>query len=208
MKHQRRTQAQRSAATKAAVLAATVDCLIEQGYAATTATEVARRARVSLGALVHHFPSKADLLTAAVAHVLELRQAEFRKAMANIESGTDRLDAAIDQLWAAESGPAFIAWVELWVAARTDPELAVAVRKMADDFDRSSQEVFRELFPAADYPRAEFLEHGLRFAFSLMDGVALRGLIVQPIDATPVHLLKEIARERLSPPNNAEGGTT
>ena len=207
MGHRRRTQAERSAGTKAAVLAATVDCLVEEGYSATTATEVARRAGVSLGALVHHFPSKADLLAAAVAHVLELRQAEFRKAMANVDPGADRLDAAIDQLWAAESGPAFVAWVELWVAARTDPELAVAVRRMAEDFDRSSQEVFSELFPPDEHARTEFLQHGMRFAFALMDGVALRGLVL-PVDATPVHLLKAIARERLSASLDPQGETT
>jgi len=204
----RRTQAERSAATQAALLDATVECLVEAGYSATTTTEVTRRAGVSLGALLHHFPTKADLLAAAVAHVLELRQAEFRKAMSDIDMGADRLDAAIDQLWAAESGPAFVAWVELWIAARTDPDLAVAVRALGLEFDRSSREIFRELFPAEEYPDADFLEQGMRFAFSLMDGVALRGLVLRPVDATPVEMLKRIARQFIAQPDDARGEIT
>ena len=201
----RRTQAERSATTRAALLDATVECLVEAGYSATTTTEVTRRAGVSLGALLHHFPTKANLLAAAIAHVLELRQADFRKAMSDVEMGADRLDAAIDQLWAAMSGPAFVAWVELWIAARTDPELAVAVRAMEAEFHRSSQEIFRDLFPPEEYPDAGFLEQGMRFAFALMDGIALRGLVLRPVDATPVEMLKGIARQVIDRPDDTSG---
>jgi AcrR family transcriptional regulator len=204
----RRTQAERRATTRAALLDATVECLVEAGYSGTTTTEVTRRAGVSLGALLHHFPTKADLLAAAVAHVVQLRQAEFRKAMSNVDMGSDRLDAAIDQLWAAFSGPAFVAWVELWVGARTDPDLARAVRAVDDEFDRSSREIFQELFPADEYPDANFLEHGMRFALVLLDGLALRGLVVRPLDTTPVELLKDVARLALDRPDHARGAST
>ena len=50
----RRTQAERTATTRAALLAATVDVLVERGYRATTTQDVARRAGVSYGALLHH----------------------------------------------------------------------------------------------------------------------------------------------------------
>lgn len=191
----RRTQAERSATTREALLDAAVDCLVERGFSATTTAEVTHRAGLSLGALVHHFPTKADLLTAAVGHVMQRRQAEFRKAMTDIDPGADLLDAAIDLLWEAFNGQTFQAWVELWVAARTDPELAAAVRTLDGEFERNSQEIFRELFPPDDYPGAALVEGGMRFAMSVMDGVALRGLVIQPIDAGPVELLKTIARQ-------------
>ena len=101
---------------------------MELGFVGTTTTEVTRRAGVSLGAMLHHFPTKADLLAAAVGHVMQRRQDEFRKAMTNVGRDMDRLDAAIDLMWEAFNGPTFHAWLELWVAARTDPELAEAVR--------------------------------------------------------------------------------
>jgi AcrR family transcriptional regulator len=191
----RRTQAERSATTREALLDAAVDCLVERGFSATTTAEVTHRAGLSLGALVHHFPTKADLLTAAVGHVMQRRQAEFRKAMTDVDPGSDLLDAAIELLWEAFNGQTFQAWVELWVAARTDPELAAAVRTLDGEFERNSQEIFRELFPPDDYPGAALVEGGMRFAMSVMDGVALRGLVIQPIDAGPVELLKTIARQ-------------
>ncbi len=150
---------------------------------------------MSLGALVHHFPTKSELITAAVSHVMQRRQAEFRKAMTDVDAGADLVDAAIDLLWEAFNGQTFQAWVELWVGARTDPELAVAVRTIDGEFERSSREIFRELFPPNDYPGAAFLEDGMRFAMSVMDGVALRGLVIQPVDTGPVELLKTIARQ-------------
>jgi AcrR family transcriptional regulator len=192
---QRRSQAERTARTRTALLDATVECLVERGYHGTTTTEVAHRAGVSLGALVHHFPAKADLLTAAVAHVMDRRQGEFRKAMANVEPGADTLDAAIDQLWAAVWGPAFEAWVELWVAARTDPQLADAMLTIEDEFARASEETFRELFPPSAYSDDEFLRVGLRFAMSLVDGIALRSLGIKPPDVDLLDVLKVIARQ-------------
>src|SRR5579885_518127 len=115
---------ERAVATRAALLDASLECLVERGYAATTTIETARRAGVSRGAQLHHFPTKAELLTAAVEHLLSRRLAEFRKAMANLEPGADRVDSAIDLLWSMFQGPTFVAWAELWMAARTDPELA------------------------------------------------------------------------------------
>ena len=68
----RRTQAERSARTQAALLDATVESLIELGYGRTTTTEIAHRAGLSLGALLHHYPTKTDLLVAAAMALLAL----------------------------------------------------------------------------------------------------------------------------------------
>ena len=195
----RRTQAQRSADTQDALLNAAVECLIDLGYRGTTTTEVARRAGVSLGAMLHHFPTKADLLAAAVAHVMRRRQKEFQEAIVHLRGATQRLDAAIGLLWEGISGPTFLAWVELWVGARTDPDLTEALREMDDEYDRVNQTLLRELFPHEVYPDTEALEVAMRFAVSLMDGLALRALVVQPIDARPIELLRSIAHTMLDP---------
>lgn len=170
---QRRTQAERSATTRAAVLAATTEALVERGYAGTTTTDVARRAGVSAGALLHHFPTKAELLAAAVEHLFDQRIAEFRKAMADLPPEARRVDGALDVLWRMFSGPTFTAWLELWTAARTDRELAPVVVEMDRRFDEASREAFREIFAAevAAAPDLPRLAVGLSYAF--LSGLAL-----------------------------------
>jgi AcrR family transcriptional regulator len=185
----RRTQAERTAATQARLLAATVDELVETGYRHTSTQAIARRAGVSYGALLHHFPAKADLLTAAVQHLLELREAEFRKAMADLPPDTPKAQAAIDVLWSMFQGPAFTAWLELRVAARTDAELQAAVAAVDQRFHDTSIEIFRELFVdetavAPDLPR---LSVGILFTF--LDGLALSRLIPMQQPTDPDELL-------------------
>ena len=59
-------QQERSRATQIRLLDATVDCLVEHGWAGTTTTVVAARAGVSRGAQLHHYPTKSALVIAAV----------------------------------------------------------------------------------------------------------------------------------------------
>jgi AcrR family transcriptional regulator len=190
----RRTQAQRSATTRGQLLDATLVCLEQLGYARTTTTEIARQAGVSRGAQLHHFPTKVELVTQAVEHLFERRHAEFLAAFEQLPAGaSQRLDAAIDLLWSMVKGPAFLAWLELAVAARTEPELAVPVAELTSRFMVMVDTTFRRLFPSdAQNP---FFEVAPRFAFALLDGLALERLH-NPDEAAAdrvVDLLKRLA---------------
>ena len=167
----------RSVATRNALLDAALETLAERGYAATTTIETARRAGVSRGAQLHHFPTRADLLTAAVGHLLEQRMAQFRARLAAVDPDTDRLDAALDLLWSMFEGPTFAVWVELWLAARTDPELASSVIAMDEKFTADSRALFVELFPEEAGAQSALYDIGRDFAFALMTGVALQRLV-------------------------------
>lgn len=166
---ERRTQAERTAATRARLMDAALECLVERGYGGTTTTEVAQRAGVSRGAQLHHFPTKQELLVAAVEQVFDRRRDQFRKAFADVPASADPVDAATDLLWSTFTTDAFPAWLELEVAARADPDLKPVVAELNRRFMADNGEVFAEIFPEAD-PIA------LRFAFTLMDGLALRRL--------------------------------
>lgn len=125
----RPTQQQRSLTTQRRLLDATVECLVEFGWAGVTTTLIADRAGVSRGAQLHHYPTKAALVLAAVTHLAERRAADIRAEAQNLRAQppADRVDRVVDLLAAAFTGPLFVAALELWVAARTDAELRGAL---------------------------------------------------------------------------------
>lgn len=200
----RRTQAERTAATRTALLNATLESLVSNGFGGTTTSEVAQRAGLSPGALLHHFPAKADLLCAAVAYLLEMRRAEFRKAMANLEPGADRAEAGIDLLWSMFSGAAFVAWLELWMAARTDPALAEAVIAIDREFMAASQAIFDEVLAEEKAAAPELGRYGLALVYALMGGLALSRQVpgYEPIPAGAVlTAFKTLVRSALPAPD-------
>lgn len=119
----RRTQEERSAATRARLLEAASACLLEHGYAETTIARIQEAAGLARGTLLHHFPTRADLMVAATVHLVEQRMAAFRDEALRISAEEDRLQAVIDLAWRDLSSPEFYTALELWVAARTDPDL-------------------------------------------------------------------------------------
>ncbi|ETD30926.1 TetR family transcriptional regulator [Williamsia sp. D3] len=118
---QSRTQAERTAQMRARLLDAAISCLIDNGYSGTSTQEISRRAGVSRGAQLHHFPTKESLVVAAVEHLVEQRLEEMLGAHASGE--VPGVEVFLD----AFSGPLFYAALELWIAARTDPALHAAV---------------------------------------------------------------------------------
>jgi AcrR family transcriptional regulator len=120
---------------QARLLEATVELLVERGFAGTTTTLVSERAGVSRGAQLHHFPTKNDLVVAAVEHITELRGAELSAAFATLSAlpvatpadRRTRLRRMLEVLGDHFSSPVFSAALELWVAARTDDVLMAAV---------------------------------------------------------------------------------
>ncbi len=118
-----RTQAQRRDEMRRVLLDAAVDSLVEHGFAGTTTLEVQRRAGVSRGALLHHFPSKAELLVATIGHLTEMRARELKARASELPEGPARIDAVLDLLWECFAGPLFQVSIELRAAARTEPEL-------------------------------------------------------------------------------------
>jgi AcrR family transcriptional regulator len=176
----RRTQAERTAATRALLLDATVECLSKLGYARTTTVEIARRAGVSRGAQLHHFPAKVDLVTTAVEHLFGKLEREFRERISGLEKDNVAV-AAIDLLWMQVSGSLFGAWLELLVAARTDARLRRRVAAMGKRFAATIEANFRQLFPAPDEPNPLF-DVVPAFSFALCEGLALERIAIGDTD--------------------------
>jgi AcrR family transcriptional regulator len=182
----RRTNAQRSAATQTRLLDATLECLVELGWAGTSTTEVVRRAGVSRGAQVHHFPTKADLVLAAVEYLLDRRTDEFAAMFADLPLAERSPATAMRLLAEHFSGDTYAAWLELLVAARNDP----ALRARFIEFEARSFEqrltTFKGMFGDAGADDA-FARVALRMAFALLDGLGIDRLIeVDPAEIDAV----------------------
>jgi AcrR family transcriptional regulator len=198
--HPRRTQAERSAETTTKLLEATAASLAEVGYARTSTTDICRRAGVSRGAMLHHFPSKAVLVSAACEHIVDSWAAEFRRAIEAVPVVEDRINAAIDVLWELWNGPAVTAWFELVVAGRTDPDLRPHVALVAWRLRETALSTWRELFAVPDdlWPDVVPLFDAVPlFMFAVLDGLALSQMTATPTATSDaesvVALVKEMA---------------
>jgi AcrR family transcriptional regulator len=171
----RTPQQERSRATQARLLEATVDCLVERGWSGTTTTVVAARAGVSRGAQLHHYPTKAALVLAAVEHLSERRAAEIRAEAAALPAGRGRVDAVIDMLATAFTGPLFVAALEVWVAARTDPALRDALIPLEARVGREMHRLTVELLGVDE--RRPGVREAVRATLDLLRGLGVANLL-------------------------------
>lgn len=148
---------------------------MELGWSGTSTTEVVRRAGVSRGAQVHHFPSKEDLVLAAVEHLSVRRLDEYKLAFEGVPEDSRTPGVAFDLLRSVCSGGTMEAWLELVVAARTQPAMRERLAQSEERFWEAALALYQEMFPetAAD---PEFARVGLRFSFSVVEGLALARL--------------------------------
>ncbi len=137
----RTSQEERTRVMRGRLLEATVDLLVERGFSGTSTTLVSERAGVSRGAQLHHFPTKNDLVVAAVEHLTEVRGAELREAAAGLPPGSRRTRAVLAMLGDHFASRVFAAALELWVAARTDAPLLAAVAPLEQRVGREAHRI-------------------------------------------------------------------
>jgi AcrR family transcriptional regulator len=192
-------QEERTRAMRARLLEATVDCLVEDGFSGTSTTLVSERAGVSRGAQLHHFPTKNDLVLAAVQHLTEVRGAELAAAAERLPSGARRTRAVLQMLGEHFASPVFTAALELWVAARTDPALLAMVGPLEQRVGREAHRLTVEAL-GADESRPGVRElvqatldlvRGLGLANTITDDTRRRGRILDEWARTLDRSLKE-----------------
>lgn len=188
-KIERRTQQERTAATRTRVLEATLASLIELGYAGTTISRIQERAGVARGTLLHHFPTRAALLVAVVEDVAARRLHVLADHAEQSTAGG--WDDAVDLIWGDLQSPVFLAVLELWLAARTDPDLREALvpveRTVFESVHRAVTSVV-----ADDDPRVPTL---VQFTIDLLTGSTMTTLLVD--DDRPQRVLLERWRRAL-----------
>jgi AcrR family transcriptional regulator len=178
---ERRTQAQRREGTIAALLEATVTCLAERGYAATSTAAVCAEAGVSQGALFRHFPTRQALLVATAEHVATRNVEAFRAAVGSGVDTVDEVAALLGHLRTVVLSPANQTWRELLVAARADPDLRAALHPARESLQAqmlaAAADLWRDRLPADD------LAAVLSIVVNMLDGLAFSALDPDPTAA-------------------------
>ena len=140
----RRTQADRSADTRKALLKAAIKSLHQRGYHATTTISVAELAGVSRGAMLHQFRTKADLMTFVVESVYEDEIRLYDEILKGIDEPRERLLAYPGASWRVLGRPSGLAVLEILQGSRSDPKLAKKLRPLQA---RIESEAFHHLEP-------------------------------------------------------------
>ncbi|KEZ01915.1 TetR family transcriptional regulator [Burkholderia sp. MSh2] len=127
----RRTQAERREETRSRILEAAVSELLNKGYAGFRVEQVAATAQVSRGAQTHHFPTKEDLVMAALQKLYEASTEASMKLIDGLKPGDDLLDALMRDSSKFYLGPNFIISMSLLNLGDHEPGLRQKVRAVS-----------------------------------------------------------------------------
>lgn len=192
-----RTQQQRREETVARLLDASIDTIIEVGYARASAAVIAKRAQVSDGALFRHFPTMGDFMAATALEVMRRQLDLFTKRAAEIPPDKPAFEAALGILRDVTGNDTNTVMYELLIAARTDEKLKVTLQAVLVEYAANIHEAARTLPGADQYPPETF---GALVATltNVFDGAAIvRAVLPLPeIEDARISLLTELLADR------------
>lgn len=182
----RKPQQDRSRATRRRLLEACVECLAELGWSATTVAVVAERAGVSRGAAQHHFPTREELITAALEHMFDERIEQTRAELTALR-GVTATETVVARLVEHFTGTLFKAALQVWTAAAADEALRQCVLPLEQKFGRVAYRMAVEALGVDDGDEVGHrlvqatldLARGLGLADVLTDDSARRAEVVR-----------------------------
>jgi AcrR family transcriptional regulator len=187
----RRSQQERRDDMQRKLLDATLECLIALGYARITTTEIVRVAGVSQGALFKYYPTKADLLSAAVEHLFAELVHGYEQAFAQLAPSAASAEQGFELLWAIFTGPRLAIAFELYLAARTDAELAQALEPVVIHHRKTLVRLARQLFPAAAARTPEF-DGWVDLVMCAMEGLVIERYGAGNVGGPALAVLKQL----------------
>jgi AcrR family transcriptional regulator len=179
----------KSRRTRVRILDAAMRMFAELGYHNAANAQIAEAAGITRGAMLYHFPTREDLVAAAVGHIQALRMVRLQEVGIERPAGADPSDHAIDAYWSLLSETPFVAFAELEGVARTEPAVREALAPAQAEFDRA--QIGEQ--PIAQGGAAARLQTGRDFARFLLEGLARARLTYDAPERTE-HLMTVIKR--------------
>jgi AcrR family transcriptional regulator len=171
----REPQQERSRTTRRRLIEAALDSFGERGWHGVTVAVIAERAGVSRGAAQHHFPTREDLVAAAVDLLGEAQIDELRAQAADLPSGSSRIERVVEMVLNLYTGPLFRAALQLWAVAATDEALRAVLVPLEARVGREAHRVTVELL-GVDESRAGVREL-VQATLDLARGLGLANLL-------------------------------
>jgi len=186
----RPTQAERSETTRKLILDATIRILVRKGAAGLRTGEVVKEAGVSVGAQLHHFPTKRELILAAFDYVNE-RSVEMCRQRVKLARGAGSTEAVINAIIADGTdfffGNGF--FIELALAfGQADLDLRRVVRRTSRRSRFMIEAIWREMLERQGLS-PEIASDILALTLSMVRGFAMRRFI-EDDPARRAHLVK------------------
>jgi AcrR family transcriptional regulator len=190
-----RTQQQRREETIARLLDASIDTIIEVGYARASAAVIARRAQVSDGALFRHFPTMGDFMAATAREVMRRQLELVTKHVAQIPAEQSALEAAVRIQWEATTNETNAVIFELMVAARTDDTLRATLQEVLAEYATHIFQTAKALPGADAYPEDTLITLVAIITNSFNGAALVRPVLTQPdAETKQIDLLIEVMR--------------
>lgn len=167
---------ERSAATRLKLVEATVQCLYELGYHQTSTVIVTQRAKVSRGAMLHHFPSKADLMMGTAEYIRQHRREAHRTHIERFRTAREKFLQLIDVLWEEFQTPSGIARIELMLGSRNDPELGERFAALNAELERRHKDLIWDMAQRLQIKNRKKID-----AFVQLYAAAVRGLAIDAL---------------------------
>lgn len=155
---QRIPNAERTEATRSALLQATIEAIVRYGYAGASSTRIAEISGLTRGAQKHHFKSKADLVSVALVEVQSRLQAEVLNEMDQVAEND--IKQIVLTLWKSLVGDLHTVAIELRIAARSDENLREMLITAEREIGRNQRDFLLKVLDDGSQPRERLAEAG------------------------------------------------
>ena len=166
-------QEKKSKSTRNLILDSAIECLFEEGYTATSTALIAAKAGLSRGAMMHHYPTRIDLIKALIEHLNKKRKKVFSQLIAVIpETKRYEQKASLEAYWELLISKENIAFQELRNAARTDNQYSKILQKATRENREERRKFLLTLFPEWKNKPDKF-DLAMDLTQFLMEGMAM-----------------------------------
>jgi AcrR family transcriptional regulator len=170
---------EKSEAMRRRVCEAATAHLAEFGYHRTSIGKIAERARVSQGALQHHYPTKDDLIAAVVEYILARSVKWFSLAKIELARGPDAFAEVVRRSWREQfCSDDYAAILEILTAGRTDAALLERITPALAKWRMRIDAEIAELLPSTQRTAKE-LDAILSISRAMMSGLLVHDQLLK-----------------------------